>query len=48
MKLAVIIHAGVIVLSACPLRADYTVRNRGAWPKTWPTELESLRQHHTE
>jgi hypothetical protein len=28
----------------CPVRADYSVFGEGAWPKSWPKELELLRK----
>ncbi len=34
----------VAVCWVCPLFADYTVENRGAWPNDWPKELEPLRK----
>ena len=29
---------------ASSVHADYTVSNKGTWPKSWPKELEPLRQ----
>ena len=36
--------AAIAVFWACPLYADYSVENRGAWPADWPRELEPLRK----
>ena len=44
MKQAIAILAAIVLFSACPLYADYTVENRGSWPDDWPKELEPLRE----
>jgi hypothetical protein len=36
-----------IALWAAPAHALYSVSNRGQWPKSWPQELESLRNEAT-
>jgi hypothetical protein len=43
MKQAIAILAAIVLFSACPLYADYTVENRGSWPDDWPKELGPLR-----
>jgi hypothetical protein len=43
MRLAVTLFAAIVILLEHPLYADYTVQTPGAWPKTWPKELEPLR-----
>jgi hypothetical protein len=43
MKRAINILGAVILFSASPLYADYTVENKGSWPHSWPEELEELR-----
>jgi hypothetical protein len=44
MKRILAIVAGVAAFALFPLRADYSVEDRGAWPESWPKELESLRK----
>jgi len=44
MKQAIAILAAIVLISACPLFADYTVENRGSWPDDWPKELAALRE----
>jgi hypothetical protein len=44
MKPAIAIQAAIVLFSACPLYADYTVENRGSWPDDWPKELAALRE----
>jgi hypothetical protein len=46
----IIMHRSICLLAvtalvmACPVRAEYGVENRGAWPSDWPQELEPLRK----
>lgn len=44
MNRTVAVLAAIATLWACPLFADYSVENKGTWPKDWPQEMESLRQ----
>ena len=44
MKQAIAIQAAIILLSACPLYADFGVENKGSWPDYWPKELAELRE----
>jgi hypothetical protein len=44
MKQAIAILTAIVLFSACPLSADYTVENRGSWPNDWPEELAALRE----
>lgn len=44
MKQAIATLAAIVLLSACPLYADYSVEDRGSWPDHWPKELEALRE----
>lgn len=44
MKRTFVVLAVGIVCLAGPLFADYLVQNRGAWPESWPEELDSLRE----
>lgn len=44
MKRAMAMLGAIVLLSACPLYADYTVEERGSWPGSWPKELEALRK----
>src|SRR5262245_15743782 len=44
MKRAVTIVSAFVIFSACPLFADYTFENKGAWPDSWPKELDGLRK----
>jgi hypothetical protein len=44
MKRPIAVLAVCVLCLACPLNADYGVEDRGAWPETWPEELESLRE----
>jgi len=34
----------IVLLTAVSALADYTFELRGTWPKTWPSELEPLRE----
>jgi hypothetical protein len=43
MKQTIATLAAIVLFSACPLYADYTVEDRGSWPDDWPKELEPLR-----
>lgn len=36
--------AAISILGVCPVYAQYSVVNRGAWPNEWPKELEPLRK----
>jgi hypothetical protein len=44
MNRSIAILATVVVFSAGLLYADYTVQNRGTWPKSWPEDLDGLRK----
>jgi hypothetical protein len=44
MNRAITILAAIVLFSAGPLYADYTVKDRGTWPASWPKELEGLRK----
>jgi hypothetical protein len=44
MNRAITILAAIVLFSACPLYADYSVKDRGTWPASWPKELEGLRK----
>ena len=44
MKRSISILSAIILLTAGPAYALYEVNDFGDWPKTWPTELESLRR----
>jgi hypothetical protein len=44
MKRSIALLAVCVLCVACPLHADYSVQDRGAWPETWPEELEPLRE----
>lgn len=44
MHRAITILAVIAVLMSSPLYADYGVEFRGAWPESWPRELEPLRK----
>ncbi len=44
MKRAIAILAASVLCLACPLHADYGVQDSGAWPETWPEELDPLRE----
>lgn len=44
MNRTILLLPAIAVFWACPLYADYTVENRGAWPSDWPKELEPLRK----
>ena len=44
MKRAIALVAIVAFIAAVPAYAVYEVSDRGEWPKSWPKELESLRQ----
>jgi hypothetical protein len=35
----------VSAFAVFPLHADYSVEERGAWPESWPKELEPLRKN---
>ncbi len=43
MKRVVTVLAVLFAVVVPSLMADYTVENRGAWPETWPKELDALR-----
>ena len=48
MNRGIAILVAIVLFSACPLYADYSVEDRGSWPESWPKELEGLRkQSHT-
>jgi hypothetical protein len=42
MKVAFL--AAIAFCLACPVRAEYSVWDRGEWPVNWPAELEPLRK----
>ena len=42
-KMAVVL-AAVVFSFACGVHADYAVWDTGAWPESWPKELEPLRK----
>ena len=44
MNRAISMLAAITIFWACPLYAEYTVENRGAWPNDWPKDLEPLRK----
>jgi hypothetical protein len=44
MKQFIAIFAAIVIFSACPLHADYSVTFSGTWPESWPKELEPLRK----
>lgn len=44
MNRTIALLAAIAVFWACPLYADYSVENRGAWSTDWPKELEPLRK----
>lgn len=44
MNRAITILAAIVLFSARPLYADYSVKDRGTWPASWPEELEGLRK----
>ena len=44
MSRAITVLAVIVLFSACPLYADYSVKDRGTWPASWPKELEGLRK----
>jgi hypothetical protein len=44
MNRAITILAAIVLFSACPLYADYSVKDKGTWPASWPKELEGLRK----
>ena len=44
MNRAITVVAAIVFLSPAPLYALYEVENRGSWPKSWPKELEGLRE----
>ena len=38
-----ILVASIFIIAVCSVYAMYEVTREGAWPKTWPKELETLR-----
>jgi hypothetical protein len=44
MKRTTAFLAAIAFGAVCSVYADYTVRDQGAWPKSWPKELEPLRK----
>lgn len=44
MKRAIPLLAAILILSAGPLYALYSVKDSGDWPEDWPQELEPLRK----
>lgn len=44
MHRTITILAVVLLCLACPLHAEYSVLDSGAWPDSWPEELEPLRE----
>ena len=45
MKTTTAILALIGMFLADSALADYSVSNRGAWPESWPKEMEPLRDH---
>ncbi len=44
MKRILTVLTALILCAVCSVYADYTVRNTGTWPESWPKELEPLRK----
>jgi hypothetical protein len=44
MKKAIAVLGTIAFCMVCPAYADYGVTDKGTWPKSWPKELEPLRQ----
>jgi len=44
MKRAIVLLAVIALGTAASVFADYSVRDEGMWPKSWPKELEPLRK----
>lgn len=44
MKRAFAVLLAIACCAVSFVSADYTVEDRGAWPESWPKELEPLRQ----
>ena len=44
MKTAAAFFAALLVCAICQVHGDYSVIEEGAWPKSWPVELEPLRK----
>ena len=44
MKRTLALLAAMVLGAVCCARGDYGVEDRGAWPTTWPKELEPLRK----
>ncbi len=45
MKRTWLLIAMTLLAAVTSARADYSVSDRGLWPKSWPQELEPLREH---
>ena len=44
MKRTIALLAAIAFGAVCPVYADYSVEGKGTWPKSWPKELEPLRE----
>jgi hypothetical protein len=44
MKTTTTLLAVILVFAACPAYAIWEISDKGAWPKSWPKELEPLRK----
>ena len=44
MRATTVILAALTFCAAWPGHADYSVKDEGTWPKTWPAELDPLRK----
>src|ERR1700687_3999910 len=44
MKRTIAILAAIAFCAVCSVHADYSVEDKGTWPKSWPEELEPLRK----
>jgi hypothetical protein len=45
MKRTIAVLAAIAFCAVGPVYADYSVTDKGTWPKSWPKELEPLRKH---
>jgi hypothetical protein len=44
MKRLTVFLAAIAFVAACPAYANWSVADKGTWPKSWPAELEPLRK----
>lgn len=44
MKRTTVSLAAIVFCAMCPAYADWSVAEKGTWPKSWPEELEPLRK----